>query len=433
MSLQRFPRWTRKLGVIASLLGPALAPHLATAQADTLSSLEPMASFVSSYLGLEAELLSIREAAGEIDAAGRARALAAATEELRQARADDHLLADLRDRRREAAERLLAAVEARLSRAQWPSDRSAAEYEGLARQVLESARQRLATTAGGEPDGGLALRPVAAALGWTRGRTDGTRPFDGLDAEVEAAVRAFFAGLPHSSLLARAPQAPPSGPSRPPAPGSPAPSPSSSHALAMSKGQQILALSHAECLSGAAAALRTSGYTSWGDSGNGSWGERQNQGAVILCEVTVGEREVVDILVATEGTDDPAVPGAERVRLQGLMKRTASSAAATRVAAGCQGATYSVAVTPAVARQGQEITIRFASQGEMHDYDWIGIYPVGQGARNKIDWVYTTTHEYTCSWTRIAPPPGEWEIAYLLDDSYDEIRARTRLTVLASP
>lgn len=63
-------------------------------------------------------------------------------------------------------------------------------------------------------------------------------------------------------------------------------------------------------------------------------------------------------------------------------------------------------------------------------YDWIGIYSVGRDANQKIDWVYVTTHRRDCSWTRIAPPPGEWEIAYLLDDTYDLVRARTRLTVL---
>jgi hypothetical protein len=206
------------------------------------------------------------------------------------------------------------------------------------------------------------------------------------------------------------------------------------HALAMSKGQQILAISHAECLSRAAAALRATGYTSWGDTGNGSWGERQNQGAVIFCEVTVGGREVVDIVVATATSTDPAVPGAERERLQHLMDAGAASTGGTgggsgAVLPGCEAASYSVTVEPTVVHAGQQITIRYTSQGKMHPVDWIGIYRVGQTPNEKIDWVYTSAHERTCSWTREAPPPGEYEVAYLLDDSYDLIRATTRFTV----
>jgi hypothetical protein len=203
------------------------------------------------------------------------------------------------------------------------------------------------------------------------------------------------------------------------------------HALAMSKGQQILAIWHAECLSRAAAALRTAGYSSWGDSGNGSWGERQNQGAVIFCEVTVGGREVVDIVVATAASTDPGVPGAERERLQHLMEGGAPSTGGTGgVAPGCEGTNYSVTVEPTAVHAGQQITIRFASQGKMHAVDWIAIYTVGQTPYNKIDWVYTSTHEADCAWTRLAPPPGEYEVAYLLDDSYDLIRATTRFSVL---
>jgi hypothetical protein len=88
---------------------------------------------------------------------------------------------------------------------------------------------------------------------------------------------------------------------------------------AMSRGQQFLQINHQECLSRAAQALKGAGYTSWGQMGNGPWGDRGPHSAVILCEPVSTNREVVLIVVATEGTTNADVPGAERVRLQELM------------------------------------------------------------------------------------------------------------------
>lgn len=87
----------------------------------------------------------------------------------------------------------------------------------------------------------------------------------------------------------------------------------------MSRGQQILAISHAECLQRASAALRAAGYSNWGELGNGSYGDKGPHSASIFCEVTVGDKEVVDIVVATEGTSDSGMPGAERETLQRMM------------------------------------------------------------------------------------------------------------------
>lgn len=76
------------------------------------------------------------------------------------------------------------------------------------------------------------------------------------------------------------------------------------------------------------------------------------------------------------------------------------------------------------------MNIRFASQGRVHDYDWIGIYPVGKDAHSYVTWAYATAHLDTCSWTLNAPSePGEYEIGYLLDNGYDPPTARTRLVV----
>jgi hypothetical protein len=90
--------------------------------------------------------------------------------------------------------------------------------------------------------------------------------------------------------------------------------------ISMSRGQQFLSISHDECLSRARAALQAAGYTSWGEAGNGPWGNKGDHGAIILCEPTTGNREVIDIVVATANTGNGDVPGAERVQLQGLME-----------------------------------------------------------------------------------------------------------------
>jgi hypothetical protein len=94
---------------------------------------------------------------------------------------------------------------------------------------------------------------------------------------------------------------------------------------AMSRGQQFLTISHQECLSRASQALKGAGYTSWGQLGNGPWGDRGPHSAVILCEPVSTNRQVVLIVVATEGTTNADVPGAERVRLQELMDATPSA------------------------------------------------------------------------------------------------------------
>lgn len=90
---------------------------------------------------------------------------------------------------------------------------------------------------------------------------------------------------------------------------------------ALSRGEQLLPISHHECLTRAQQALATAGYVAIGNPpANGSWGGLGGHGAVILCHDTTGG-QIVDVVVATEGAVDGNIPGAERVRLQGLMDR----------------------------------------------------------------------------------------------------------------
>jgi LCCL domain-containing protein len=96
--------------------------------------------------------------------------------------------------------------------------------------------------------------------------------------------------------------------------------------ISMSRGQQFFPITHDECMTRARAALVAAGYALWSEPGNGPWGAKGDHGATIFCEPAAGDREVVDILVATAGTGDGNVPGAERVRLQELMERSTTPA-----------------------------------------------------------------------------------------------------------
>lgn len=90
-------------------------------------------------------------------------------------------------------------------------------------------------------------------------------------------------------------------------------------APSMSRGQQFFSISHQECLDRATTVLQQAGYTLWGPTGNGPWGQNGIHSAIVFCEPHSNGQEVVDIAVASESADGN-VPGAERVRLQKLME-----------------------------------------------------------------------------------------------------------------
>ncbi len=96
---------------------------------------------------------------------------------------------------------------------------------------------------------------------------------------------------------------------------------------------------------------------------------------------------------------------------------------------GCQAADYSLSVEPGTVRTGQPVTFRFASRGRLRDRDWIAVYPVGKDAHSYVIWNYANDHTDTCSWTYAAPAPGQYEVAFLLDNGYD-VMARASLTVV---
>src|SRR5436305_1397697 len=74
----------------------------------------------------------------------------------------------------------------------------------------------------------------------------------------------------------------------------------------MSRGQQLLQVNSAECLTRAAQALRTVGFTQ-GGAGNFAQGFKDQSGAYIVCNDVSGGA-VVNIFVASLGSD-AGVPG----------------------------------------------------------------------------------------------------------------------------
>ena len=173
---------------------------MATLTDDVTRSLDQLAAstaYVADYLAVTAELLRIREAAGEISAADRQRGLQAAVAAVRSP-AGGASLAKSRRERHAAAERLMAATEARIGNARWPTDRSAAIYRERARTSMRDARILLAYLSGLDVSLVDAVTPAAEVFGWTQGRVGGGRIFDPLDAEIEAATKGAFANLPKS-------------------------------------------------------------------------------------------------------------------------------------------------------------------------------------------------------------------------------------------
>jgi hypothetical protein len=92
-----------------------------------------------------------------------------------------------------------------------------------------------------------------------------------------------------------------------------------SAAPAMSRGQQFFNWSMQECLTRTTSALQAAGYSLWDTLGNGPWGSSGIHGAMVFCEPHANGGVVVDVGVASEGTSDGNVPGAERVRIQQLI------------------------------------------------------------------------------------------------------------------
>jgi len=198
-----------------------------------------------------------------------------------------------------------------------------------------------------------------------------------------------------------------------------------------SRGQQLLAITYDECVRRAPAALQTEGYRIDYAAGAFAVGIKDVHTAVIMCNAAPEGKIWVNIVVASNGDGG----GDQRQRLQARMEQPAQGGSAGGNPGGtgregCQAADYSLRVEPGTVRTGQPVTFRFASRGRLRDRDWIAVYPAGKDAHSYTQWAYANDHTDTCSWTLAAPAPGQYEVAFLLDNGYD-VMARASLTVVA--
>ncbi len=197
-------RWVFLFFLIANAAPAAVLSALEPSQEDGFGN---FAENISESLSITAETLRIREALGEIDSAGRTQEMKKAVERCRASVCED--VPVLRQKRYQAVQQLITRTQAQLDSAKWPADHSAAEYRELARLTLNQAQLQVAGLEAVELDMADALRPVAEALGWTQGVKDRGRVFDGLDEEIEAAIKEVFAGLRTAPQLAAAAKLPP--------------------------------------------------------------------------------------------------------------------------------------------------------------------------------------------------------------------------------
>jgi hypothetical protein len=165
----------------------------------------PLAAVVKQAV-TTAELLRIRQALGEIDAAQREGALRELTERLRTSRQPQADAA--RTQRDQAVERLLAHARARLAAPRWPAGQPAEAYRRRAEAQLQAAVSMWPTLRARGSDVDRFLVPVTEVVGWTQGRTDGARAFDGIDAEVERVLVAAVGTAPNARAPLAAAQPP---------------------------------------------------------------------------------------------------------------------------------------------------------------------------------------------------------------------------------
>lgn len=84
---------------------------------------------------------------------------------------------------------------------------------------------------------------------------------------------------------------------------------------AWSRGIQIIQVNHGDCMQRAESALQAEGYYIQNRGGDFVAGQKGIHSAVITCNATSDGRSYVNIFVAST-SNDPGVPGNERVRLQ---------------------------------------------------------------------------------------------------------------------
>ena len=210
--------------------------------------------------------------------------------------------------------------------------------------------------------------------------------------------------------------------------------PASADPPGWSRGQQELPITWEECVKRAGAALQAESYRVEQPSPF-AVGQKGQHTAVIMCNPAPGNKQWVNIVVASNGEGG----GTERQRLQGRMDGSLSGGGAQPPPPpppnggtgreGCQGSDWSVRVDPSTVGKNQKFTVHFRSKGRMNDRDWIAFSKVGDPPEKYYYlWTYTVDQSGTCSWTTSFSEPGQYRLAYLLNNGA-EMRAQAIITV----
>lgn len=86
-------------------------------------------------------------------------------------------------------------------------------------------------------------------------------------------------------------------------------------------------------------------------------------------------------------------------------------------------------VTPTVVRPGGELTVSWTAPAGQSEWDWVGLYKVGEPNTKMIFYEYTAAS--SGSRTFAAPAqPGQYEFRYLVDDDYNDAARAGPITVV---
>ena len=88
-------------------------------------------------------------------------------------------------------------------------------------------------------------------------------------------------------------------------------------------------------------------------------------------------------------------------------------------------------MTPSVVNPGGELTLTWTAPSGQSEWDWVGLYRIGDPNTNMIWYEYTGTSSGS---RKFAAPtqPGQYEFRYLVDDDYNEAARSGPITVVTN-
>ena len=190
-----------------------------------------------------------------------------------------------------------------------------------------------------------------------------------------------------------------------------------------SRGQQELAITYEECLKRASSSLTAEGHRIDNAAGNFAVGIKGVHTSVIICNPLPNGRNVVNIVVASNGEGGGSLRQALQARMEGNT--------AVGQIGGCQGTNgYSISISNAKIRAGQTVAAQAAVPGGAPDNNmWIGLFPA-HGTGHVGQWSYLFELKNSSFTKNFSfPSAGAFEIRLFQDSGYDKVMARCFITV----